>query len=81
MSHKKAQNIVMIILAVVGVIAIIGLLGMWLMHATMMSGSGMMAGGVMNCCGGMMRVWLVGLILILGIVMSVLLLIRRRPRL
>ena len=81
MSNKSTQNTIVIVLAVIGGIAILGLFAMWLMHATMMGG--MMGGavGVMRCCGGMMRVWLSGLLLIGAIIVAVLLFIRRRPRL
>jgi hypothetical protein len=80
MLHRNTTYLVLIVLAVIGAIGVIGLLGMWLMHATMMGG--MMSGGMMGCrgimgCGGW---WLVGLLVIAGVVAAVIFPMRRKPR-
>lgn len=74
--NKSALNIIVAVLAVIGAVTILALLGMWLMHAGMMGSAGMM-----NCCGGMMGGWLIGLLLIVVIMIAVVLLFRRRTRL
>lgn len=73
---KGAMSIVVTVLAVIGAVAVLALLGMWLMHAGMMGGA-----GVMNCCGGMMGVWLIGLLLIAAVAVAAALFLRRRTRL
>jgi hypothetical protein len=75
MSHRNAMDIVLIILAVIGAIAVIAVLGMWLMAATMMGG------GMGGCCGVTgVGFWLIGLLILAGIVAAVVLLMRREPR-
>jgi hypothetical protein len=52
MSNQHTTRLVLIILAVIGALAVIALLSMWLMHATMMGGNGMMdCRGIMGCGG------------------------------
>ena len=69
------MHIVLIILAIIGAIAVIAVLGMWLMYATMM-------GGTMSGCCGVAGVgfWLIGLLIVAGIVAAVVLLMPREPR-
>jgi hypothetical protein len=75
MSHRSTSDIVLIILAVIGAIAVLGVLGMWLMAATMMDGA------MSGCCGvAGAGFWLIGLLLLAGIVAAVVLLMRREPR-
>ena len=75
MSHRTAMDIVLIILAVIGAIAALAVLGMWLMSATMM-------GGAMSGCCGVVGAgfWLIGLLILAGIVAAAVLLMRREPR-
>jgi len=76
MPNKNALNVVLIVLAVIGALAILAFIGMWVMHGTMMGGMG----GMMNCCGGMMMGgWLLGLLVLVGIVAAAVWLIRRHP--
>ena len=66
----------LIVLAVIGALAIIGLLGMWLMPAMM---GGMMGESrMMSCCGGMMGLWIFGLLFVAVIVVISLLLVLRK---
>jgi hypothetical protein len=75
MAHRNTADIVLIILAMIGAIAVIAVLGMWLMHATMMGGA------MSGCCGvAGAGFWLIGLLILAGIVASVVLLMRREPR-
>jgi uncharacterized membrane protein len=74
--NKKTSNVVLTILAVIGGVAVLAVLGMWLMHAGMMGGAGMM-----NCCGGMMGGGLAGLLLIVAVVVAAFIILRRRTRL
>lgn len=48
MAEKNTEQVLLIVLGVIGAFAILWLLGMWLMHTTMMGG-GMM--GSMTGCG------------------------------
>ncbi len=75
MSRQSATDIVLIILAIIGAIAVLAVLSMWLMAATMM-------GGAMSGCCGVASVgfWLIGFLILAGIVAAVLLLTRREPR-
>jgi hypothetical protein len=75
MSHRTAMDIVLIILAIIGAIAALAVLGMWLMSATMM-------GGAMSSCCGVVGAgfWLIGLLILAGIVAAAVLLMRREPR-
>ena len=75
MSHRTALDIVLIILAVIGAIAALAVLGMWLMSATMMGGA------MSGCCGvAGAGFWLIGLLILAGILAAVVLLMRREPR-
>jgi len=69
------MRLVLIILAVIGALAVIGLLGMWLMHATMMGGNGMM-----DCRGLMGGGGWGGLLIIAVIVAAAVFLIGRKSR-
>jgi hypothetical protein len=75
MAHRNTTDIVLIILAMISAIAVIAALGMWLMSAAMM-------GGAMSGCYGVAGAgfWLIGLLILAGIVASVVLLMRREPR-
>jgi hypothetical protein len=74
--NRKTSTVVLTILAAVGALVVLAVLGMWLMHAGMMGGA-----GVMNCCGGMMGGRLVGLLLIAAVVVAAFIILRRRTRL
>jgi hypothetical protein len=76
MMDRQTSNIVLIVFAVVAGLAVIGLLAMWLMPSMM---GGMMGGsGMMSCCGGMMGLWIFGLLFVAVIVViSVLLVLRK----
>ena len=82
MIQRDPWNVLMSVLAIIGAIALLFLVAMWLMMGTMMGG-GMMNGGMMggstNCCsGGMVSIWLLGLLVVAGLVAGLLLVVRRR---
>jgi len=74
MANRKALNIVVLVLAVIGVVALIG----WLTMTLMMGGS-MMDG--MSYCGGSMGVgMIIGGLVLIAIVAAVVLLVSRTPK-
>ena len=70
---QNGSNSLLLVLAVIGGIALILILGSWLFHASMMS-SGMM-GGMMGGMGA--GAWLLGLLIVAGLVAAIVLLARR----
>ena len=77
MSEKKIQNVVILVLAVIGAIAILAVLGMWLMHATM---GGMMGDGMGAMAGSMGRRSVFILLLIVAVIILAVALTRRGRR-
>ncbi len=70
---QSGSNPLLLALAIIGAIALILILGSFLMHGAMMSGG--MMGGMMGGMGG--GVWLLGLLVVAGI-MAVIVLFARR---
>ncbi len=74
---QNGSNPLLLALAIIGAIALILILGSWLFHASMMGG-GMMGGGMGGMMGGMgAAAWLLGFLVVAGIVAVVVLLARR----
>ncbi len=71
---QSGSNPLLLALAIIGGIALVLVLGSWLFHASMMSG-GMMGGGLMGGTGA--GAWLLGLLVVAGVVAVAVLLARR----
>lgn len=73
---RQTSNVVLIVLAVIAGLTVLGLLAMLFMPAMM---GGMMGGSeMMSCCGGMMSLWILGLLFVAVIVaISVFLTLRK----
>lgn len=70
---QSGSNPLLLALAIIGAIALILILGSFLMRGAMMSGG--MMGGMMGGMGG--GVWLLGLLVVAGIVAVIVLFARR----